>query len=81
MRSPISAPDKLRVQYRCLAGVHVFTSVDFPGLHVAHKSMEGARVALPKVAGDLARLNWGIDVAYEIDRARDGADVILARTK
>ncbi len=69
MKKPAAtAPETLRIQHRRLDGVHIFTSVDFPGLHVAHKDLGKAYEALPRVISDLVRLKSGNVACYELDK-------------
>ena len=47
----------MSIKYKCVDGIHVFTSDDVKGLYVASKDKQKALDNLPLIINDLAKLN------------------------
>jgi uncharacterized linocin/CFP29 family protein len=59
----MAAPDTVRVTYRDLDGVHVFTSDDVRGLYVADRDIRQAYEEVPQALSELLKFR-DIDASY-----------------
>jgi hypothetical protein len=66
----MAAPDTVRVTYRNLDGVHVFTSEDVRGLYVAGRDIRQAYEEVPQALHELLKYNK-IDASYEAVMSTD----------
>lgn len=57
--------DTVRVSYRNLEGVHVFSSDDVAGFYVANRDLNEAYACVSAGLRELHRANTGEDVAFE----------------
>lgn len=71
------APKEVRVLYRDLGQVHVFTSPDLPGLHHANVDIRKAYETLPALVAELVELQFKQHEHYRLDRDFDAFQATL----